>query len=110
MKQEKLIIRLIICLILGIIFLYPGRVYSLQLDFEGDLWSTSPPVSVGSGARAQGMGSAFIAVADDATAASWNPGGLGQLQRPEISAVGSYFSHRVSGNDFITLVVALVYY
>jgi hypothetical protein len=33
------------------------------------------PNPVGSGARALGFG-AFIAVADDATAASWNPGGL----------------------------------
>jgi long-subunit fatty acid transport protein len=32
-----------------------------------------------------GQGNAFIAVADDATAASWNPGGLSQLQRPEAS-------------------------
>ena len=32
-----------------------------------------------------GMGNAFIAVADDATAASWNPGGLSQLEAPEIS-------------------------
>lgn len=102
MKQEKLIIRYIICLVLGIIFLYPGKAYSLPAAFEGDLWSTSPPVSVGSGARAQGMGSAFIAVADDATAASWNPGGLGQLQKPEVSVVGSNFYKRVSGNDFIT--------
>ena len=46
---------------------------------------------VGSGARALGMGSAFIAIADDATAASWNPGGLIQLDRPEISVVGDYF-------------------
>jgi len=45
------------------------------------------PNKVGSGARALGMGGAFIAVADDATAASWNPGGLTQLQRPEISVV-----------------------
>ena len=36
----------------------------------------SSPNPVGSGARALGWGSAFIAVADDATAASWNPGGL----------------------------------
>lgn len=43
------------------------------------------PNPIGSGARAMGMGNAFIAVADDATAASWNPGGLSQLQRPEIS-------------------------
>lgn len=45
---------------------------------------------VGAGARAWGMGGAFIAVADDATAASWNPGGLGQLEKPEISLVFRY--------------------
>ena len=45
---------------------------------------------VGSGARALGMGGAFIAVADDATAASWNPGGLIQLERPELSVVGAW--------------------
>ncbi len=48
---------------------------------------TSPPSPVGAGARAVGMGSAFVAVADDATAASWNPAGLVQLERPEVSAV-----------------------
>jgi len=42
---------------------------------------------VGSGARALGMGGAFIAVADDATAASWNPGGLIQLKTGEFSIV-----------------------
>lgn len=50
------------------------------------------PSPVGSGARAQGQGSAFIGIADDATAASHNPGGLVQLERPEVSIVGSYFS------------------
>ncbi|HOL76159.1 MAG TPA: outer membrane protein transport protein [Candidatus Hydrogenedentes bacterium] len=50
----------------------------------------SSPNVVGSGARALGMGGAFIAVADDATAASWNPGGLTQLERPEFSAVYSW--------------------
>jgi long-chain fatty acid transport protein len=52
---------------------------------------SSSPNPVGSGARAVGMGGAFIAIADDATAASWNPGGLIQLERPELSIVGSYF-------------------
>ncbi len=47
----------------------------------------SSPTVVGSGARALGMGGAFVAVADDATAASWNPAGLTQLERPEISMV-----------------------
>ena len=50
----------------------------------------SPPVPVGSGARALGMGGAFIAVCDDATAASWNPAGLIQLEKPEFSVVGAY--------------------
>jgi len=47
------------------------------------------PNPVGSGARAAGMADAFLAVADDATAASWNPAGLIQLERPEVSIVGS---------------------
>lgn len=47
---------------------------------------------VGSGARATGMGGAFISVADDATAASWNPAGLIHLERPEVSVVYSYFN------------------
>ena len=45
---------------------------------------------IGSGARARGMGGAFIGVADDATAISWNPAGLATLERPEASVVGIY--------------------
>jgi long-subunit fatty acid transport protein len=59
----------------------------------------SSPNPVGSGARALGMGGAFIAIADDATAASWNPGGLIQLEKPEISVVGGYVN-RVENNTF----------
>ena len=51
----------------------------------------SSPNPVGSGARAVGMGGAFIGVADDATAASWNPAGLIQLEKPEVSIVGEYY-------------------
>lgn len=59
-----------------------------QIDIQMEFPSSPNPV--GSGARALGMGGAFIAVADDATAASWNPGGLIQLEKPEVSVVGSY--------------------
>jgi hypothetical protein len=41
----------------------------------------------GSGARAAGMANAFIGISDDGTAASWNPAGLGQLRKPELSVV-----------------------
>jgi len=45
-------------------------------------------LAVGSGARALGMGGAFLARPDDATAASWNPAGLSYLRMPEVSLVG----------------------
>lgn len=50
----------------------------------------STPNPVGSGARAIGMGGAFIGIADDATSASWNTGGLPQLDFPEFSIVYTY--------------------
>ena len=37
----------------------------------------------GVGARAMGMGGAFIGVADDSTALHWNPAGLSQIKRME---------------------------
>ncbi len=51
----------------------------------------------GSGARAWGMGGAFLARADDATAISWNPAGLSYLRRPEFSAV--WLGYRRSGSE-----------
>jgi long-subunit fatty acid transport protein len=65
----------------------------------------SSPNPVGSGARALGMGSAFIAIADDSTSASWNPGGLIQLDKPEFSIVGKYFT-RNDENSFGLVPVA----
>ena len=60
------------------------------------------PLPSGSGARALGVAGAFTALADDATAASWNPGGLTQLETPEFSYVFR-FSHETdrhtSGRD-----------
>ncbi|MFZ2960773.1 MAG: PorV/PorQ family protein [Candidatus Ozemobacteraceae bacterium] len=42
-------------------------------------------LKMGVGARALGMGSAFTAIADDSTAAFWNPAGLALLEKPEAS-------------------------
>lgn len=82
--------------------------FSPAMMYGQDFQVSSSPNPVGSGARAIGMGGAFIAVADDATAASWNPGGLTQLQKPEFSIVGAYVyrkednfiaSHPEAGNS-----------
>ncbi|MBF0542955.1 MAG: hypothetical protein HQM08_00905 [Candidatus Riflebacteria bacterium] len=42
-------------------------------------------LKMGVGARALGMGSAFVGVADDSTASFWNPAGLAQLEKDEAS-------------------------
>lgn len=63
---------------------------SAQLPLEPEIEFSSSLNPVGSGARALGMGGAFIAFADDATAASWNPAGLKHLLRPEVSVVANY--------------------
>ena len=56
----------------------PGQEAVVPLQF-----SFSDP-----GARSMGFGGAFVALADDATAAFSNPAGLTQLLRPEISIEG----------------------
>ncbi|MGE0455575.1 MAG: OmpP1/FadL family transporter [Vicinamibacteria bacterium] len=56
-----------------------------RLDFKA-----RSSVVQGSGARAYGMGGAFLARPDDATAASWNPAGLSYLRTPELSIVGAW--------------------
>src|SRR5689334_3253054 len=42
---------------------------------------------IGAGARALGMGSAFVGLADDGTAAYWNPAGLATLPDRQINAM-----------------------
>ncbi|HLO65798.1 MAG TPA: hypothetical protein VK188_02190 [Holophaga sp.] len=54
----------------------------------------------GAGARAAGTGGAFIAVADDATAVSFNPAGLAQLLLPEISLTGQTYTRNLRLTGF----------
>jgi hypothetical protein len=65
-------------------FFAPPEPLDLRVTGSGDQWV---------GARALGMGGAFLAVADDATAAFWNPAGLAQLSEltVEIGAEQQFF-------------------
>jgi hypothetical protein len=49
------------------------------------------------------MGNAFIAVYDDGTAATWNPAGLSQLRKPELSLVHSTSRRNQFREGFRTL-------
>lgn len=53
----------------------------------------------GAGARAAGMGGAFIGVADDATAIVWNPAGLTYLEKPEASLVTRLITDKYKWDD-----------
>src|SRR5579872_2550899 len=50
-------------------------------NYSGDF------LSIGVGARALGMGGAFVAVADDATSAYWNPAGLSFIPNIEVTTI-----------------------
>ena len=89
MKQNK---KTLLACVVATLMLGSG---SAKADFEIST-SLNP---VGSGARATGMGGAFIAVADDATAASWNPAGLIHLEKPEFSLVYSYLNRGQTTRD-----------
>jgi hypothetical protein len=59
-----------------------------------------PFLLIAPGARAAGMGEAFIAISDDATAVHWNPAGLGKYP-----LTGSWLNFRAGDGDTIQSVV-----
>jgi long-chain fatty acid transport protein len=61
-----------------------GAISSIQAA-SGKGTSGAQFLRIGAGARAPGMGGAFSPIADDATAIYWNPGGLSQLSKREVS-------------------------
>ncbi len=54
----------------------------------------------GTGSRAVGLGGSFLALADDATAVSFNPAGLAQLLAPEFSLVTESLQREQSFRGF----------
>jgi hypothetical protein len=72
-------------------------IMTLGVALSASAQDVLPPASLnagavmvpGFGARAMGMGGAFVAVADDATAVYWNPAGLAQLSKAEFALSAS---------------------
>lgn len=61
----------------------------------------------GGGARPLGMGSAFVAVADDASATFWNPAGLASVEQRELLVMHSERFGDLIDRDFISYVQPL---
>ncbi len=72
----------IICLILFCSLCIP-----IFRDFAFSAETGASFLKIGVGARPLGMGGGYIAIADDVNAIYWNPGGLAQLRKKEISAM-----------------------
>jgi hypothetical protein len=85
-----------ILLLSGTVFIFV-QVYA-QFDYNYDI------DLLGKGARAAGMAYAFNAVADDATALSWNPAGIAQIKNPEFafsnSLKNSEYRHAIYEYDY----------
>lgn len=74
-------------LVLAIGLLFPTLLVAQQAVIPLQFSFSDP------GARSMGFGGAFVALADDATAAFANPAGLTQLLRPEISIETRHWDH-----------------
>jgi len=81
-----------------------GLAIALSLAMAASAWATKLAgefLSTGLGAKALGMGGAFASVADDASAAYWNPAGLIQPEKGQLLLMHSErFGNLVDYNCF----------
>src|SRR5262245_2955826 len=79
MRRHRIFLALTLCLL---------NVHRGWADFNSGAKGTTTAefLKLGAGARAEAMGEAFSAVADDATALYWNPGALTRIHEKSSSA------------------------
>jgi long-subunit fatty acid transport protein len=68
---------------LFLLILFTSGSSAVAADVTKVATTAAPFLTIGAGARAQGMGGAFVAVANDASALFWNVSGIAQLQQNE---------------------------
>ena len=57
---------------------------------------------IGAGVRSLGMGGAFASLADDGSAMYWNPAGISQIRKSELSAMHAFLYSGLASYDHIT--------
>jgi long-subunit fatty acid transport protein len=68
--------------------------------------TAAPFLEIGVGARAIGMGSAYVGTANDASSLYWNPAGIARLTRPEVLLVHTQWIADMRF-DFVGVVLPL---
>lgn len=82
-----------------VIMIMGSTVYSYDHKYAAEF------LSIGVGARALAMGGAFTSIADDATAAYWNPAGLRAIHSRQIGAMhAAQFANEIK-YDFLSFVL-----
>lgn len=84
-----------------ILYLIIALIFTLTLNaqYKEDAYRLSY-LGLGFGARSLGMGTAYTAIANDFSAVYWNPAGLGQIKRNEISIGLSHLLYK-DDNTFL---------
>lgn len=89
------------------IIIVPTFTFSQIITNVTKVGTTSAPfLKVEPGARAVGMGGAFVAVANDATAIFWNPAGIARLTKTEIILIHTQWLAGTSF-DFVGFILPL---
>ena len=73
-----------------------------QISFaaeDGSYVDAAPYLRLGAGSRSLGLGGAFTAIADDATATVWNPAGLPSIWTPSVKGYAFTFSTSKLAHD-----------
>jgi len=83
-------------LLLALIFIFSSLLFSQGVTKVGTTVSKFLSIDVGS--RATGFGSAFVSVADDASAMYWNPSGITQINNIEVAFINSRWLADLSFN------------
>ena len=99
MNKKTLFLIILLCLTIS---------YNAQAQIVSNVTkvgiTAAPFLTIGVGAKATGMGGAYVATANEASALFWNPGGIARINRPE-----GIFSHinwiANLGFDFIGFVM-----
>jgi long-subunit fatty acid transport protein len=77
-------------ILLSILFIFSSMLYG---QYKEDAYRLSY-LGLGFGARSLAMGTAYTAIANDFSAVYWNPAGLGQVKRNEISLGLSHYLYK----------------